>query len=471
MANVLIGYNNYVDAAALAGGTWVTTLPLANIQNRTIGRVARTTSAATSATKFNLDLVTARQIGVFALVAHNLSLAGKVRVRATTEATATNLFTYSDEQSQSVWAKSNITVTSNASGSPDGGGTADHIHETAVTSFFSSEQSFSRTSGTVQRYAISVFLRPGVRQFARLQITAGSSNISQFVDLANGAFIGTMATSGTEVTFVASKVTTGFILNWCRYEIVFDVASPVTSVKLSMFAASNATTVVFAGVTGQISFIPWGAQAELLPAGATAATSYYPSGAAQGVRPVGYMDDYQPYTYDSGYVSAWPGTVTSLDQVAGYNALHAVKPDLTARYWSVLIQDTANAAGYVQLGRVFVGDAWTPRINMSYGAGHGWEDQTEVQEALSGAEYFGPTKRYRVTKFTTAGMSVAEGVTRASEIQRRVGITGEVILLFDSADTLYALQRNYLGRLRQLSPIEYPYPDNTRTAWEIKELL
>lgn len=79
MANVLLAYQNRTDAGVLSGGSWLSTLPLVNLQNRLVQKVARSTNAANASTKFDIALASALQVGVLALVVHNMSVSAKVR--------------------------------------------------------------------------------------------------------------------------------------------------------------------------------------------------------------------------------------------------------------------------------------------------------------------------------------------------------------------------------------------------------
>lgn len=82
MSNILLAYQNRTDEAALSGGSWRASLPLANLQNRLVQRVARSSSAALVDTLLNVDFGAVKTVGVVALVVHNLSVGAKVRIRA-----------------------------------------------------------------------------------------------------------------------------------------------------------------------------------------------------------------------------------------------------------------------------------------------------------------------------------------------------------------------------------------------------
>lgn len=81
MSNITFGYPNRTDEATLSGGSWNASLPLANLKNRILAKVARTVDTLLASTKFDIDLGQSRFIGALALVVHNISVSGKVRLR------------------------------------------------------------------------------------------------------------------------------------------------------------------------------------------------------------------------------------------------------------------------------------------------------------------------------------------------------------------------------------------------------
>lgn len=84
MANVAFAWPNYSDdsvsySPAFSGGSWEATLPLDNLQDRRLSKVARSTNDDAASTKCNVDLGVARSVGILALVGHNLSAAATIR--------------------------------------------------------------------------------------------------------------------------------------------------------------------------------------------------------------------------------------------------------------------------------------------------------------------------------------------------------------------------------------------------------
>lgn len=181
---------------------------------------------------------------------------------------------------------------------------------------------------------------------------------------------------------------------------------------------------------------------------------------------------YPPDTLEWENPRYWTGRYTS-EEIAGYTPalIHVLDATIQAQFWKVELNDASNTAGYLQIGRLFIGDAWQPRINMEYGASLAWETTTQLQEALSGAEFFDRRRPRRIARFVTGSLDEGEAMASVFEMQRRMGIDGEVIFVYDPADTLHALRRRFMGRLRQLSAIEHPFPAIHSTGWEIQELL
>jgi hypothetical protein len=168
----------------------------------------------------------------------------------------------------------------------------------------------------------------------------------------------------------------------------------------------------------------------------------------------------------------WLGTY-SLDEVEGLTplAFHILPMPVAARFWRIRVIDTGNEDGHVDIGRAFIGPSWSPIYNMSFGASTGYEDPTVVDVAMGGAEYFDQRDPYRVMRFSLELLKTGdEGFAKVLEITRRAGTSGEVLVIPDADDLENAQRRNFLGRLRQLSPLEQNMQEYGSMTFEIKEL-
>lgn len=81
MANVRILHNKPSDAGTFSGGSWLSTLPLANLVTKQVSRVARSTNAVATSTKFVVDMGRPFSISQMILIGHNLSSSATIRWR------------------------------------------------------------------------------------------------------------------------------------------------------------------------------------------------------------------------------------------------------------------------------------------------------------------------------------------------------------------------------------------------------
>lgn len=85
MANCMFCWPDHIQSTnyqsvTLSGGSWLSDLPLSNLQDPALSTVARSSNDANASTKFDVDLVVGRPVRVFTIHKHNISQAGKVRL-------------------------------------------------------------------------------------------------------------------------------------------------------------------------------------------------------------------------------------------------------------------------------------------------------------------------------------------------------------------------------------------------------
>lgn len=144
---------------------------------------------------------------------------------------------------------------------------------------------------------------------------------------------------------------------------------------------------------------------------------------------------------------------------------------VNGRYITVEIDDTTNADGYVQIGRVFVGDGFTAKYDASFGLQDGWEDLSSVSYSESGADFVFKRRRRRYTKFSFDHLEHTTEFPRVYEMIRRLGTVEEVLYLPSTSDYQACQRTGYLGMLSELSPIEFPYYNGRSLGLNIKERL
>lgn len=181
-------------------------------------------------------------------------------------------------------------------------------------------------------------------------------------------------------------------------------------------------------------------------------SDYYDSG-WKNVWPVVYSVDQLEWEMDN----FWSGTYSETE-IEGYTrTLIVILPEtIRPKYIRLEIEDTGNADGHVEAGRFFISNTWQPTRNASYGAQIGWQNDTEVQVAMSEEEYFNEKKSYRVARVAFNWMTEDEALIGPYEITRRAGVSKEILFIFDPDDTIHAIRRQFLGRFTELNPLEFP---------------
>jgi hypothetical protein len=175
-------------------------------------------------------------------------------------------------------------------------------------------------------------------------------------------------------------------------------------------------------------------------------------------------------TYNSGAVLAWPSGTTS-EEMTYARPTWALALDSTARYWRIEITNNSNPAGFLQVGRLFISGGFVPSINYATSAVLNYETDTSFEKSLGGAEFASIRPLRRVMRFSFAALPHAEAFGSALEITRQSATHREVLIIPDSADTANLHRRNFMGRLRQLSPVEQPFSLYGSTGYEVSELL
>jgi len=194
--------------------------------------------------------------------------------------------------------------------------------------------------------------------------------------------------------------------------------------------------------------------------------------------------------YDSGWINAWPvvflpetleweddnwweGTISQEDRAGYPGLLFAQLPRIfLTRYIRFEFDDQTNPAGYLEFGRLFLATGWQPAYNMDYGHSIAWEfSNTKMTRAMGGTPYFDRRAGMRVHRFTLSNMSRSEAMGKIFEMQRTLGIDGELLAILDPSDQLNMLRQSFIGRLRQTSPLTNSTFQRYGTPFEVEEII
>lgn len=103
MSNTLLCWPDETlnSAVTFSGGSWLSTLPLTNLQNHLLSKVCQSTNATSEYTQFVNTYSAAINVDVIHIPNHNISLAGTIRVRGYSNSGLTTLVY--DTGTQYVW--------------------------------------------------------------------------------------------------------------------------------------------------------------------------------------------------------------------------------------------------------------------------------------------------------------------------------------------------------------------------------
>lgn len=188
----------------------------------------------------------------------------------------------------------------------------------------------------------------------------------------------------------------------------------------------------------------------------------------------GWLEKIEPVygwgTLPWGHPSLYDGKETAEDlagqQIPIYRLLDT---PVSARWWLVELDDTDGELDYVEVPRIILSRAVQLTMNFGYGAQQSWEDPTGVETSLGGVDFFDVQPGRRAWRFGIDYLPEAEAQSLIMRMVRQLGVSGQLFLVWNPADTLYRRQRSGLYRMRALSPLEYACFGRQRATFELIE--
>jgi len=187
-----------------------------------------------------------------------------------------------------------------------------------------------------------------------------------------------------------------------------------------------------------------------------------------------YSDSgYTQLVHDTG-AQPVPWAALDAETLAGWrpDCYRVLPATLTARYLRLSIVDTANAAGYVELGRALAMPAWQPQVNLAWGNPIRYDHSaTTIENALGGPRYAARRRGLRAQTADLNHLGADEAHQAILEMQRTLGRDGELYFVHDPDQTdFYRRQRSYLATLEEPDPLENPYIDSYATSLRLVEV-
>ena len=164
------------------------------------------------------------------------------------ENSSTNLITYSEDFSQGVWNKTNCTIISNNSISPNGTQNADKLVENNIINGFSNRYSTSVSYTSGAKYTTSIFAKSDGRDLM-IRSYNGSSDIDTIFDLSNG------------IVLLGNGEIKDYGNGWYRCSHTITAQSTINTSFSASFVLVNNSSISYQG-DGTSGIYIWGAMVE-----------------------------------------------------------------------------------------------------------------------------------------------------------------------------------------------------------------
>ena len=567
MANTILAFPNFVDSTFVSpvfgSGSWEDLLPLTNLRDPLLIRVARSIDATLASTQFHLDLASFRDIKLIAILDHNISRIGQFRFRlsdtiawsgititgveALGETTINltinpsqnatlrigdvlkiqndsnvyqitsgngigeNIYTNSEDLTNAVWTKNNVSITADDTASPDDetiDETADKVVENTAASVVHSIERIVDIGTAGDSSCISFFIKADERDLLFCDFTESTltDGVSFSIDLTNKSFSTSIIGSGQLINSSLTEQSN----NWFRFSFcaLIGNTNDQGTILIGSEVTSGVRTYTGDGISG---FFLWGLQLiqddtvdkEYARTNGGIATltediiiERIGPGTGLGVATTGgetvtcHNGTYIPIPLDdTGFVDVWPivfafgtlfhghpslidGKFTEEERVnVKLPIIDINTPLVTAQFLKAEFSDTGNADGFIELPRLFLSSGWQPSINLSYGVGQNWISQTTSLSSLGGADFFEVRDGKRTISFSIDNLDQDEALSNAYEIQRTLDKHGQLFFIFDPDDTVNLHRRAFLARNKELNPLVYPYFSKINTSWNLEEVI
>lgn len=448
MANAIFGWPIYSDAQALHTppfsatiGNWTTALPLVNLQDRRLGKVARSSGVAVADTRFLIGNGTVnRPVGVVAIPKHNLSAAGTVRCRLLSGGPSLDV----SLDFGTGWTSVGTPTRSAAAFTTTDGIPLDLIGDDSAA-------------------ALEGYTWPLVNKGATGAVKALSIRVKQDTSTSTAIRV-------RDVTASADRLLG--VLTWSGG---LPVWTPTTGSLTSYAAVGGAFRLSFlttAMTTANVN------QVEVYPA-----TNSALGIAATGNVYAGDMEFYGVTTdrliADSGYVTVRPSGLDA-EEIIGtsipfvYIPTEGVFTQPAGTGWGEAlfdINDTTNTAGYVELNRLVIAGKYQPAVNLSRGATLGLETETERLVTDGGAALYNPRPVRRWVMGTLDEMAEAEAFDSFWRMSKQLGTSGQLFFVYDPSDTARMHDRAFLCVFKQPSALTDPSIARYRAPFHLVEEL
>ncbi len=175
-------------------------------------------------------------------------------------------------------------------------------------------------------------------------------------------------------------------------------------------------------------------------------------------------------TYNSGAQNFYlESGLTDWDWLSSYEYYSSAK---SFRWWRIDFLDAAVAEGFIECGRVFIGQPLELTYDIKDGEFQIHWDQTRVSvDTVGGQTYTSRTPRSRMVEFAPGILTTAEAWADVMEIGRLAGVSDDIIFIKDKNASNYQHSQFLQGEFVSVPKISSVVVDTYyQTGFKIREL-
>lgn len=158
-------------------------------------------------------------------------------------------------------------------------------------------------------------------------------------------------------------------------------------------------------------------------------------------------------SHQSGYDAGWASGVSDEEYgaLATNHFLDFIPAGLSLQWVRIDFVDPNQT--YVDVGRLYIANAFQPSTNMNYGESLGFIDPSRTPRTAGGR--LSPTERpkYRVQELTISFNSEDEMFDGVFDMENACGTTKDVLFVYDPDQLTHLQKRTIYGSLKSLQPI------------------
>lgn len=178
----------------------------------------------------------------------------------------------------------------------------------------------------------------------------------------------------------------------------------------------------------------------------------------------------------AGYVGSWidayptTGKPTDTD-LDWFDIFKTIVPGAAYAWWQIEIDDDTNADGFVEIGRLYIGEAWQPDYNFTYGStiGHAALDlKNKTETGFTNTEKRGAVRYFNLSLDVVSQDDAEEFLY---EFRRRLGTAGDVFVCTDPEETTKLHRKMMMATAEEMPDTPHTFFGHFKTVlkfWELR---